>query len=107
MPDAADDDFDDTYEAIWHFEMFHGCPLLRDIFGNPLRPIAFDASSLSPTIVQLAQTIYEARAFDRLHSLADSLEQAGCDNAVVLAHLRGPGPHVRGCWALDLILGKE
>ena len=44
---------------------------------------------------------------DRLAVLADALEEAGCDNADLLSHLRGPGPHVRGCWALDLLLGKE
>jgi hypothetical protein len=44
---------------------------------------------------------------DRLAVLADALEDAGCENADVLGHLRSPGPHARGCWALDLILGKD
>jgi len=81
--------------------------LLREIFGNPFRPVAFDPTWLTPAVVELAQTIYDDRTFDHMPELADALEQAGCDNAEVLAHLRGPGPHVRGCWALDLILGKE
>jgi hypothetical protein len=55
----------------------------------------------------LAQAIYDDRAFDRLPILADALEEAGCDTADILAHCRGPGPHVRGCWVVDLILGKQ
>jgi hypothetical protein len=39
--------------------------------------------------------------------LADALEEAGCTDAAILSHLRGPGPHVRGCWVVDLLLGKE
>jgi hypothetical protein len=58
------------------------------------------------TIPKLAQAIYDERAFDRLPVLADALEEAGCTDADLLGHLRGPGPHVRGCWALDLLLGK-
>jgi len=55
----------------------------------------------------LATSIYEQRAFHRLPLLADALEDAGCTDAELLGHLRGPGPHVRGCWALDLVLGKS
>jgi hypothetical protein len=54
----------------------------------------------------LAQIIYESFAFDRLPHLADALEHAGCTDAELLGHLRSPGPHVRGCWAVDLVLGK-
>jgi hypothetical protein len=82
------------------------CPFIRDIFGNPLRPVAADPRWLTSTAVALAQTIYGDRAFDRLPILADALEDAGCDDYDVLGHLRGEGPHVRGCWALDLVLGK-
>jgi hypothetical protein len=58
-------------------------------------------------VPKLAASIYEQRAFDRLPVLADALEEAGCTDADILGHLRGPGPHVRGCWAVDLILGKR
>ena len=82
--------------------------LLRDIFGPlPFCPVALDPSWLTSTVVALAQTIYAERAFDRLPILADALEDAGCDNADILTHCRGDGPHVRGCWVVDLILGKE
>jgi hypothetical protein len=57
--------------------------------------------------VQLACAIYDDRAFEQLPILADALEEAGCDNADILAHCRGPGPHVRGCWLVDLLLGKS
>jgi hypothetical protein len=62
---------------------------------------------LTLTVRQLAQAIYDDRAFDRLPILADALEDAGCDNADILNHCRQPGEHVRGCWVVDLLLGKE
>jgi hypothetical protein len=85
----------------------HQLPLLRDIFGNPFRPVRIDPSWLMPKVIALAQQIYENRAFDRMPRLADALEGAGCRNNDIVGHFRAPGPHVRGCWALDLILGKE
>jgi hypothetical protein len=81
--------------------------LIRCIFGNPFRPVAFAPEWRTPTAVALADAIYADRAFDRLPVLADALEEAGCDNLEVLAHCRGPGPHARGCWVVDLILGKS
>jgi hypothetical protein len=83
------------------------CSIVRDIFGNPFRPIAFDPTWLTPTVVALAKGIYVERAFDRMPILADALEEAGCDNAEVLLHCRGDGPHVKGCWVVDAVLGKE
>jgi len=56
---------------------------------------------------QIAQAIYDERDFDRLPILADALEDAGCDNTDLLNHCRQPGDHVRGCWAVDLVLGKS
>ena len=55
----------------------------------------------------MAQSIYDARAFDRLPLLADALEDAGCADADILSHCRTPGEHVRGCWVVDLLLGKS
>jgi hypothetical protein len=86
------------------------CPLMRDIFGNPFRLVALNPARLAwndGTVPKLAQAIYEERAFDRLPVLGDALEEAGCTDADVLSHCRGPGPHVRGCWVIDLLLGKE
>jgi hypothetical protein len=78
-----------------------------DIFGNPFRPIAVDPRWRTSTVLALADGIYADRAFDRMPILADALEEAGCDSADVLAHCRGDGSHVRGCWVVDLLLGKE
>jgi hypothetical protein len=86
----------------------HGqADLLRGIFGNPFRLVSLDPAWQTPTVLALAQSIYDQRAFERLPELADALEKAGCTNAYLLAHCRQPGPHVRGCWVVDLILGKE
>jgi hypothetical protein len=86
---------------------------LRCIFGNPFRPRP--APVLAPAVLawnagaagRLAEAIYRACRFEDLPVLADLLEEAGCCEADLLDHLRGPGPHVRGCWALDAALGKS
>jgi hypothetical protein len=82
------------------------CDLLRCVFGNPFQKPAFNKKWRTETVVVLAAGIYEDRAFDRLPILADALEEAGCDDPAMLSHLRGDGPHCRGCWVLDLALGK-
>jgi hypothetical protein len=82
--------------------------LVRDIFGNPFRPVAFSPAWRTDTAVSLARTMYEARDFSAMPILADALQDAGCDRADVLAHCRDPdGVHVRGCWAVDLVLGNR
>jgi hypothetical protein len=80
--------------------------LIRDIFGNPFRPVALDPLWLTSDVQALARGIYDEKAFDRMPILADALQDTGCDTADVLSHCRGDGPHVRGCWVLDLLLGK-
>ncbi len=82
-------------------------PLIRDIFGNPFHPVTVDPRWLTETVVTLASGIYADRAFDRMPILADALEDAECDDADILSHCRGDGPHVRGCWVVDLMLGKQ
>jgi hypothetical protein len=80
--------------------------LLREIFGNPFRPV--DAEPWPrPDVSYLAEAIYDEHDFDRLPELADAVEDAGCTDPDLLRHLRGPGPHVRGCWALDLLTQKS
>jgi hypothetical protein len=81
--------------------------LLRDILGNPFRHVVFDPVWRTESVSALATGIYADRAFDRMPILADALEEAGCDDADILNHCRGPGPHVKGCWVVDLVLGKE
>jgi hypothetical protein len=100
-----------AYDAVeTEAELTAQAGILLDIFGNPFRPVTLDPFWLAwsnGTILKLTQAIYDERAFDRLWILADALEEAGCTNADILSHLRGPGPHVRGCWVVDLILGKQ
>jgi hypothetical protein len=85
--------------------------LLRDLFALlPFRPVAVETSWLTwngGTAVKLAQSIYHDRAFDCLPVLADALEEAGCQDPAILGHCRHPGVHVRGCWLIDLLTGRE
>ena len=83
------------------------CALLRDIFGNPFRPVTVGPRWLTSNVVELAKAIYEERVFDRMPILSDALMDAGCDQEEIIRHCRSSGPHVRGCWVVDLILGKE
>ena len=81
--------------------------LLRDIFGNPFRPVEFSAEWRTDTAVSLAKQMYESREFSAMPILADALQDAGCDNDDILSHCRdAKQPHVRGCWVADLVLGK-
>ena len=88
-------------------ELAIAADLLRDIFGNPFRPVTFSPAWRTDTAVALAQQMYDAREFHAMPILADALQDAGCDNPDVLNHCRESGPHVRGCWVVDLVLGKE
>jgi hypothetical protein len=81
--------------------------LVRDIFDNPFRPVIVDPRWRTSDVLGLARAMYEARTFDRMPILADALMDAGCSDEQILSHCRGDGPHVRGCWVVDLVLGKE
>jgi hypothetical protein len=85
--------------------------LLRDILPYPFRPPVVDLSWRTGPVASLARAAYDEREAGtghldnaRLAVLSDALEEAGCADEALLSHLRSPGPHVRGCWALDLIL---
>ena len=89
---------------------------LRELFGNPFakrtrktdpyRGWAFDPNWRTDTVLALANRIYDAREFETLPILADALQDAGCVNDDILSHCREPGEHARGCWVVDLVLGK-
>lgn len=94
--------------------------LLHDLFGNPFRPLPPAKGKKAwlkqwqrfldwknATIPNLARTIYDERQFDLLPNLADALEEAGCTEAEIVNHCREPGPHIRGCWVIDLILQQK
>jgi hypothetical protein len=93
----------------WHFAdvPLRGCGLLRDIFGNPFRPVTFSPEWQTDTALALARQMYDAREFSAMPILADALQDAGCDNDDILSHCRDANAtHVRGCWVVDLVLGK-
>ena len=75
--------------------------------GNPFRPVAFDPRWRTEDTLGLARGIYHERAFARLPLLADALMDAGCDDDRLVGHCRWAGPHARGCWVVDLVLGKQ
>jgi len=101
--------------AAWQEERALQAALLRDLFGNPFRPVRLEAAWLTPAVVSVARAVYEERDLPsghldpvRLAVLADALEEVGCDNSELPGHLRQPDQvHVRGCWALDAVLGEE
>jgi hypothetical protein len=81
--------------------------VLRDVIPNPFRPVAFAPEWRTGTALVLTRQMYESRDFFAMPILADALQDAGCDNEDILTHCRGEAPHVRGCWVVDLVLGKE
>jgi hypothetical protein len=80
---------------------------VRDIFGNPIRPLSFDPAWRTPEMIALATEIHEGESFDRMPSLSDVLGDSGCHDAELLSHFRITTGHVRGCWVIDAILGLE
>jgi hypothetical protein len=81
--------------------------LVRDIFGNPFRPVKLKRAWHTSDVLALARGIYDERAFDRMPILADALQDVGCDSDDILNHCRAEVIHVRGCWVVDLVLGKS
>ncbi len=106
----------DVLVALWLAvgERQRPADLFREVFGNPFRPVEASGAWRTADVVRLAEAAYEERSLpagtlspDRLAVLADALEEAGCADADLLTHLRGPGPNVRGCWAVDLLTGHS
>src|SRR5262245_46829571 len=92
----------------WHRSVARvAADLLRDIFGHRVRPPGESARWQTADVLGVARGIYEEKAFDRLPVLGDALMDAGCAAEAVLAHCQSAGPHVRGCWVVDWVLGKE
>jgi hypothetical protein len=90
------------------------CEVLRDLIGNPFRPVRLDPAWQTSTVVALAHAAYDNRVLPagtldhvRLDILADAFEELGCTDQGILDHLRGPGPHARGCFAVDALLGQS
>jgi hypothetical protein len=98
--------YDPIYRAAEVVEQTIQTNLLRDIVPNPFRPVTFDPLWRTTVAVALARQMYDSRDFSVMPILADALQDAGCDSDDILNHCRGNGPHVRGCWVVDLVLGK-
>jgi hypothetical protein len=81
--------------------------IIRDISGNPFRPVAFAPDWQTSTVIAIALQMYDTRDFAAMPILADALQDAGCEEAAVLDHCRGPGSHVRGCWVVDHVLARS
>jgi hypothetical protein len=99
-------DADHVRERVRREERTVQAGLFRCVVGNPFRPTAFDPRWRTRTATDLARSMSESRDFGAMPVLADALEEAGCDDADVLAHCRGDAPHARGCWVVDHVLGK-
>jgi hypothetical protein len=108
--------------ALLRGDARHWPDLFRDLVGNPFRPVKFEDSWRTPAVNAVARAAYDERDLPvgiHLHGpagalraanlavLSDALEEAGCAEEAILSHLRMPGPHVRGCWALDLCLARS
>jgi hypothetical protein len=123
---GAPDDLEEKYDGFgigggywkkedeWRSACAIFCHVLRDSFGDVFQPVSTSPGWRTVDVLGLAEEAYEHRELPvgviepvRLAVLADALEEAGCADRVILEHLRGPGPHFRGCWLMDLILGKE
>ena len=108
--------FSDGGRYVHRFHRGAQCRLLCELFGNPFHPVALDPAWLAwngGTVAKQAAAAYTERELPSGHLdqghlavLADALEDAGCNEAELLGHLRSAGPHVKGCWAVDAVLGK-
>jgi hypothetical protein len=109
-PPETDEEYAEVEEREQKSAEAEQVRLMHEIFGNPFRPIIVPEAWQSTNdgiAIKMAQSIYESGRFGDLPILGDALEDGGCDNAEILAHCRGGGDHVRGCWVIDLLLGKE
>ena len=83
------------------------CRIIREVFGNLFRPVTFSPDWRTDTALSLARQMYESREFSAMPILADALQDAGCNDEHILTHCRDASQiHVRGCWVVDMVLGK-
>lgn len=93
----------------WNASRAEERTLALELIGpNPFRPIPFLPEWRTDTVMSLARQMYESRDFGAMPILADALQDAGCDDEAILSHCRdASAAHVRGCWVVDLVLGKR
>jgi hypothetical protein len=107
VPESVSDpaEADEAWQSALIGQAARHANFLRCLFGNPFRPVTA-GPWVTPSAVAVSRDIYDRRDFAALPLLADLLEEAGCPEQSVLDHCRTPGEHARGCWAVDLVLGK-
>jgi hypothetical protein len=91
----------------WGWSLFQPVSLVHEVFGNPFRKAKVIGRWKTEAVVGLARGVYDSRDFSAMPVLADALEDASCEHADIINHCRNAGPHVRGCWVVDAILGKK
>jgi hypothetical protein len=97
-----------AYTTAIRRKVIRGAALVREIFGNPFRPVSFSPEWRTDTAMSLARLMYDSREFGAMPILADALQDAGCDSDDILSHCRdASATHVRGCWVVDLVLNKS
>jgi hypothetical protein len=95
------------YDVVFPGKLKEQCRLVFEIFGHLFLGVTFEAAWRTPSVTAVARAIYDERRFGDLPILADALEEAGCTSAELLDHCRSGGDHVRGCWAVDLVLDRS
>jgi hypothetical protein len=111
-PDLTGEVYEVFEQTTWASSTKKGgqCDLIREIYGNPFHPVVLPEACRGwegGAAVKLAEGIYAERRWQELPILADALEEAGCAEPELLAHLRRPGGHWHGCWALDAVLDRK
>lgn len=96
-----------TWNAVFHAARAEQADLVRDVFPPPGTSPFVRPDWLTSTVTAMARQMYDGREFSPMPILADALQDAGCTDELILGHCRKPAPHTRGCWAIDLVLGKS
>jgi hypothetical protein len=105
---APAEDYEHTYDGARLQEALEQARLVRELFGNPFKPVTMLQEWRTDTVLALGRQIYESRDFSAMPILADAMQDAGSEHTDILDHCRDPNQvHVRGCWVVDLVLGKE
>ena len=96
-----------NWKHVRQHEEEEQCRLIREIVGNPFHHVKVDPSWLTPGVLDMAQSIYDERQYETMPILGDRLEENGCTDEYLLNHCRQEEEHVRGCWVIDLLLGRN
>lgn len=96
-----------TERHFREMERLEQADIIRELVGNPFQPIDFDPAWRTSTVLEVGKAIYDQKRFEQLPILADALVDAGCDVPAIIEHFHSGMQHVRGCWALDAVVGRH